>query len=299
MRKLGWRPDKVDARDVILSKSISFEKIDLPYKLTLRHLLPPVFNQNDTNTCTAQVIVAALYIAHIDAEAVASRLYLYYYTRFVEYGHAMDDCGASLRSTLKALSMYGHCDEEAWSFDTEKVNSRPCRASHKAARDSGDIEYTKVSNPSENDIKYCLYKGWCVAFGTKLYETHENLDECDVMPIPNCKKERCIGGHALLIVGYDDDTQLFEIRNSWGKDWGDEGYHYMKYEHVLDSNLCIDFWVITSLSMHLHTISSRENSIIYNQFTLGKDLFNASMSRKCSKETTSPIKKRISRRKST
>lgn len=35
-------------------------------------------------------------------------------------------------------------------------------------------------------------------------------------------------GHALLLVGYDNHGFLF--KNSWGTDWGDEGYAYMSYD---------------------------------------------------------------------
>ncbi|MGB8453011.1 MAG: C1 family peptidase, partial [Anaerocolumna sp.] len=37
------------------------------------------------------------------------------------------------------------------------------------------------------------------------------------------------GGHAMLIVGYDDARQAFKLRNSWGVDWGEDGYLWMSY----------------------------------------------------------------------
>jgi hypothetical protein len=39
------------------------------------------------------------------------------------------------------------------------------------------------------------------------------------------------GGHALCVVGYDDDQYggSFEIQNSWGTEWGNEGYIWIKY----------------------------------------------------------------------
>lgn len=33
-----------------------------------------------------------------------------------------------------------------------------------------------------------------------------------------------IGAHAILFVGYDDLDNTWEIKNSWGSDWGDQGY---------------------------------------------------------------------------
>ncbi len=54
------------------------------------------------------------------------------------------------------------------------------------------------------------------------------------------------GGHAILLVGYDDAKQLFLARNSWGKDWGQEGYFQLPYDYVGDPTLASGFWVIES-----------------------------------------------------
>jgi cathepsin L len=35
--------------------------------------------------------------------------------------------------------------------------------------------------------------------------------------------------HAVVLVGWDDDTQSWIVRNSWGKDWGYSGYAYVSY----------------------------------------------------------------------
>jgi len=61
------------------------------------------------------------------------------------------------------------------------------------------------------------------------------------MPKPG---EEMIGGHAVLAVGYDDKTQRFIVRNSWGTTWGIKGYFTMPYPYLLDANLADDFWTI-------------------------------------------------------
>ena len=43
-------------------------------------------------------------------------------------------------------------------------------------------------------------------------------------------------GHAVLIVGYDDEKDAFKIVNSWGSDWGDEGYGWVSYDFFLPSD---------------------------------------------------------------
>lgn len=40
-----------------------------------------------------------------------------------------------------------------------------------------------------------------------------------------------VGGHAIAIIGYDDSKQAYIIRNSWGTDWGIDGYGYVAYSN--------------------------------------------------------------------
>ena len=40
-----------------------------------------------------------------------------------------------------------------------------------------------------------------------------------------------ISGHVLSVVGYNDNKKYFIIRNSWGKNYGKDGYFYLDYEY--------------------------------------------------------------------
>lgn len=44
------------------------------------------------------------------------------------------------------------------------------------------------------------------------------------------------GGHAMAVVGFDDDKYggAFEIVNSWGKDWGNAGYIWVRYDDFIN-----------------------------------------------------------------
>ena len=68
------------------------------------------------------------------------------------------------------------------------------------------------------------------------------------MPYPNVNREAVLGGHAVLIVGYNDTTQRFIVRNSWGTGWGDKGYFYMPYQVIQNVSMSSDFWVINAVS---------------------------------------------------
>ncbi|MBI9100611.1 MAG: C39 family peptidase [Spirochaetaceae bacterium] len=41
--------------------------------------------------------------------------------------------------------------------------------------------------------------------------------------------EKALGGHCISCIGYDDEKQAWLCKNSWGDQWGDEGFFWMKY----------------------------------------------------------------------
>ncbi len=45
------------------------------------------------------------------------------------------------------------------------------------------------------------------------------------------------GGHAVLLVGYDDTDQCFIVKNSWGTGWGEQGYFRIDYSMVADPKI--------------------------------------------------------------
>lgn len=41
-------------------------------------------------------------------------------------------------------------------------------------------------------------------------------------------------GHCVAIVGYDDSRQALKLRNSWGAQWGEQGYAWMPYSDFVN-----------------------------------------------------------------
>jgi C1A family cysteine protease len=85
-------------------------------------------------------------------------------------------------------------------------------------------------------------------FGLSLFESFESDDVSLTgrVPMPDFDKEQSVGGHALCICGYSDSAEHVIIRNSWGKDWGDDGFCYVPYA-MFDRKLDVafDFWTCT------------------------------------------------------
>jgi hypothetical protein len=56
-----------------------------------------------------------------------------------------------------------------------------------------------------------------------------------------------IGGHALMAVGYDDQTQAFLVRNSWSSSGAIDGYCWITY-YLTNPHLISDLWAVRALA---------------------------------------------------
>lgn len=65
--------------------------------------------------------------------------------------------------------------------------------------------------------------------------------------MPDPDNEVMLRGHAVLAVGYDESKQRFICRNSWGPEWGDNGYFTMPYDYLMNDDLSADFWRINAI----------------------------------------------------
>jgi len=50
--------------------------------------------------------------------------------------------------------------------------------------------------------------------------------------------------NCMVMCGYRTDWRTFKVRNSWGADWGRQGYCHIPFEYLLNSDLASDFWVV-------------------------------------------------------
>jgi C1A family cysteine protease len=94
-------------------------------------------------------------------------------------------------------------------------------------------------------MKSCLALGYPIVIGFTVYESFETPEVAQTgdAPLPQMG-EKVLGGHAVLVVGYDDATSRFILRNSWGEGWGKNGYFTLPYAYLIDSRLAGDFWTV-------------------------------------------------------
>jgi len=246
IKKYGWRPDLPDQRDLVYAAPSAILK-KLPTKVDLRKSCPPVCNQGELGSCTANAIGAAFEFALLKEnkkeDFIPSRLFIYYNERVMEHT-VNNDNGAQIRDGVKSLNTQGVCPETMFPYDINKFAQKPSASCYTEALKHQALSYHRVQRKLDQ-MKTCLAEGFPFVFGFTVYDSFESSSVAKTGKLDMPKKsESVVGGHAVLAVGYDDGAKRFIVRNSWGADWGLQGYFTMPYDYLTEENLSDDFWTI-------------------------------------------------------
>lgn len=253
--KLGWKRDLPDARDYKFKVTAP---IPLPPMVDLRDKCPDIYDQGNLGSCTANSMGGVFQFEQMKQEIenfIPSRLFIYYNTREIE-GTIKSDAGATLRNTIKTMANLGVCPESSWGYN-KCFKKKPTDDCYADAINHQVLEYLSVEH-NLYYIRLCLAEGHPVSFGMMLYESFmtDYVTNTGIVPMPDLTRERPVGGHAVMLVGYDDSKQQFIVRNSWGKSWGDKGYFYLPYEYCNMLNLTADYWTIRLVEDHIPEVTT-------------------------------------------
>jgi C1A family cysteine protease len=243
----GWTPDRPDQRDKLYA-SIAAPPAKLPPVVDLRPNCTAVESQGALGSCTANALVGNLEFLEQKAGLPAtdlSRLFIYYNERALE-GTVNEDSGAMIRDGVKSLVNQGVCTEQKWPYVTGKFSAKPPAACYREGLKHQITSYHRIVTLQE--MRQCLAEGFPFVFGFTVYESFETpaVAKTGTLNLPK-QKEKTLGGHAVMAVGYNDAAKRFTIRNSWGTDWGLQGYFTMPYAYLDNRNLSDDFWTIRAL----------------------------------------------------
>jgi len=244
----GWLPDLPDHRDLHLAPIGLVGP--LPPAVDLGAHCPPVYDQGQLGSCTANAIGAAVQYDEIKQglpSVLPSRLFVYYNERVIE-GTVSTDSGAMIRDGIKSVNQSGVCPESDWPYYPAAYAKQPPPLCYLDAAKTKAVLYQRVTRDLDH-MRSCLASGYPFVFGFSVFASFESTAVAltGVVPMPK-HGESLLGGHAVMAVGYDDVSHRFIVRNSWGTTWGDNGYCTMPYAYVTSRGLASDFWTIRSVS---------------------------------------------------
>lgn len=245
----GYLPDPPDSRDFKFKTTSSRS---YPDNVDLRNLVQPIKDQKSLGACTAFATTSLMEFVRNKQRFLswdASPLFTYYSTRKIENTIEFDS-GAYVRGALKSVAKDGIAKEITWPYVIENFTINPPVSAWEEAEKHQALTYFRLEQ-TEDDILSCLADGYPFVFGAYLYESFMSTQTDwlvhNIVPMPDRSKEKMIGGHCMLAVGYlsaADGSVNIITRNSWGEYVGLSGYHNIPLQYFLDPTLSSDFWTI-------------------------------------------------------
>lgn len=240
----GWRPQPPDHRDYTLRlHRPDILELTLPPAASVRSILSPVLNQGGFGSCTAfgslgghEAVARKMGLAYPSG----SRMAQYYWTRAMQ-GWQGQDTGAYIRDAVKVVANLGMADNLLWPYVQPNLFSQPSSAVVSDAAGRQATKYIAVPN-DPTAIKQVVASGYPVIIGFSVPANFmtTQVATTGIIPMPSGS---IIGGHCVLLTGYDDGSGRYEIQNSWSTDWGASGFAYMPYAFL--QQLGSDFWMIS------------------------------------------------------
>lgn len=247
--KYGWKPSLPDHRDHRYARI--FKELKLPKKADLLQYCPSVYDQKSLGSCTANATALCMEILEnvkqLSTHLKPSRLFLYYNSRMIE-GTVNEDSGATCRDAIKSAAKYGAPPESTWPYNTSNFKTRPSASIYTTAKAATIDAYERVDSTSLVAIKSAIVSVLPIQIGFSVYDSFESsyVAKTGIVPLPKYS-ESMLGGHSVALIGYDDQSQRFLCRNSWGQSWGNKGNFTIPYAYLTNARLASDFWVIKVL----------------------------------------------------
>jgi len=217
---------------------------DLPMKSSLKDYCPAIQNQGQTSSCTgwavgygAMSIMQAKQKDWTDINTITKNAFSamsLYNTNQVE-----NNCkaGTTLDAVLEYAKTKGACLHKDFDLPISRhQNSCSDVPSSKLPHFTIQSYYSLFEkDPKKTKKNYkvqkSIAKGVPVIVGMGLNKNFISLDKNNVYWEPDAGNSTHLNyGHAMVVIGYDDGKQAFEIMNSWGKEWGQDGYMWIKYD---------------------------------------------------------------------
>ncbi len=256
----GWRPDLADPRDYsprspqvkhLLNRFCANTETSGAKLVDLREYFPAANHQQRANCSCAHACIGLVEYYQrrcLGQTTRLSRLFLYKTTRRLL--GITGNVSTDLRSTLKAMKLFGIPPERYWPYTVGTLDDEPDAFLYSFGEPYKSLVYVRLDGMAGRGkrtlkiVKSFLSAGFPVAFGFPLPSSISRDGDIPYRP----RFDSVCGGQAVVAVGYDDQ-RLREsrgallIRNSWGPSWGEDGYGWLPYDYVLKL-LAADFWTI-------------------------------------------------------
>ena len=82
----------------------------------------------------------------------------------------------------------------------------------------------------------------------KILYVEEIISDIGLIPMPNIETEQLLGGHCIVLTGYDNTNETFTFINDFGSSFGNNGRGLIPYEYILNDNLTFNLFTINTVT---------------------------------------------------
>lgn len=208
--------------------------IDQEYPMHFRLWTSPVKNQNTKQTCVSYALSTMKEIQDY-YDTMTKVNYSTSYIYLLRQNAQTTGDGMYIDIALDNMRVRGNVPYEMMpdnlDIDEGKAIAKKAYTDEKLLTEGRKhciANYAKVE--TINEIKYSLFvKHSPVPIGIKVFDSFMKVTASGIVNMPNEETEKYRGGHCMLIVGWTriGHKNYWVVQNSWGTDWGDNGYCYM------------------------------------------------------------------------
>ncbi len=201
---------------------------ELPSSKDLSADLPPVGNQGRQNSCVGW---AAAYALKSFQEKIETRSDMRFSPAFI-YNQINNgqDGGSRFIDALNLLSQQGAAKLDDMPYNESDFRTQPTQTAKENAKPFRIDYWRQVNVMDIKEVKAQLNAGYPVVIGAALdqgFKAGRSNDGAEY--IWKAVAGNTLGGHAMLVVGYDDSRNAFKVMNSWGTNWGNNGFCWIDY----------------------------------------------------------------------
>ncbi|WP_052592710.1 C1 family peptidase [Aureispira sp. CCB-QB1] len=231
--------EKYNESKVFAALSSSSSKYSLPAKVSLREYAPRPLNQGSQGSCVGW---ASAYAARTILEAAstgANPNTIAYSPSFLYNQIGIRGCqGAYTGEALEHMKQKGLLEFSKFPYNENSCSQQPSQAQLQEALQHRIRGYNRLTKTGRNydvdleAVKQNIAQGAPVIIAAKVPYSFQDMMGKKVWK-PRASEKRNVnnlGGHAMCLIGYDDNKKQFEIQNSWGTEWGDRGFVFVDYD---------------------------------------------------------------------
>lgn len=243
--KFDARPDRIDLRDrpyrpPLVSLPPQFPSWGWITQNLERYSEALILDQGSEGACTGFGLAAAInYLLWKQADnkkeqakltRVSTRM-LYRMARVYDEWPGEDYEGSSCRGAIKGWHRHGVCTDELWPYRDANDRIRYLKPKsgwqdEAATRPLG--AYYRINKDSIIDMQAAVHEVGAIYVSAMVHDGWDNLVKGPAISyISKPDNPEDLGGHAFAIVGYSE--QGFIVQNSWGPDWGFNGFALLPY----------------------------------------------------------------------